>query len=51
MKKTNFLKAEIKDVKIFPLKFSFLKTLSKYKDLIIQKSEEGHSQVLINKSD
>ena len=64
--KTNFLKAKIKDCALSSFKLynekgavsslnkdeiNALKTLSKNKDLIIQKSDKGNSIVLINKSD
>ena len=64
--KTNFLKAKIKDCALSSFKLYnekgavssliedevfALKTLSKNKDLIIQKSDKGNSIVLINKSD
>ena len=63
--KTNFLKAKIKDCALSSFKLYnengavsslnreeifALKTLSKNKDLIIQKSDKGNSIVLINKS-
>ena len=63
--KTNFLKAKIKDSSLSSFKLynengvvsslnkyeiNALKTLSKNKDLIIQKSDKGNSIVLINKS-
>ena len=63
--KTNFLKAKIKDCALSSFKLYnekgavsslnkdeivALKTLSKSKDLIIQKSDKGNSIVLINKS-
>ena len=66
MKKTNFLKAKTKDCALSSFKLYnekdavsslnreeifALKTLPKNKDLIIQKSDEGNSLVLINKSD
>ena len=64
--KTNFLKVKIKDCPLSSFKLYnekgpvsslnkneifALKTLSKNKDLIIQKSDQGNSIVLINKSD
>ena len=64
--KTNFLKAKIKDFALSSFKLYnekgtvsslnkdeivAMKTLSKNKDLIIQKSDKGNSVVLINKSD
>ena len=64
--KANFLKAKIKDCALSSFKLYnekgavsslnkdeivALKTLSKNKDLIIQKSDKGNSIVLINKSD
>ena len=64
--KANFLKAKIKDCALSSFKLynekgavsslnkneiNALKTLSKNKDLIIQKSDKGNSIVLINKSD
>ena len=64
--KTNFLKAKIKDCPLSSFKLynekgavsslnkdeiNALKTLSKDKDLIIQKSDKGSSIVLTNKSD
>ena len=64
--KTDFLKAKIKDCALSSYKLynekrtisslnkdeiSALKTLSKNKDLIIEKSDKGNSVVLINKSD